>query len=107
MVLADLWGQSQKAYSRYFNEEVDLTSPDVELGSHVPTEYIPWWTSADVATLSTAFILAFSSELTPRLDINHNIRSRQLPSQDIAWLRTLPQSIVGELGTSITLYQDI
>ena len=70
------------------------------------TEYIPWWTASDVATLSISFIVAFSKELTPRLDINHTIRSRQLPAQDITWLRTLPQTIVGGLGTWIAFYQD-
>ena len=57
-------------------------------------EYVGWWEDADAATLSTAFIVAFGNELTQRLDLEHALRSRPLPPDDITWLRALPPAIV-------------
>jgi hypothetical protein len=54
------------------------------------SEYVPFWGDEDAAELSVAFLVAFGNELTPRLDIKHRIRSRQLEKADAAWLRSLP-----------------
>ena len=56
-------------------------------------EYVGWWSDSDAATLSVAFTLAFGQELSPRLDIEHAIRSRELSERDIDWLRGLPAHV--------------
>jgi serpin B len=58
------------------------------------TDYVPWWSDADAASLSTSFIVAFGLELTPRLDLAHAVRSRALPAADVAWLRTLSTAVL-------------
>ena len=62
------------------------------------SEFVPYWTDADAATLSAAFIVAFGRELTPRLDIEHAIRSRALSPTELEWLRQLPSAIVLNKG---------
>lgn len=57
-------------------------------------ELVGWWTDEDAATLSAAFTVAFGQELTPRLDMEHAIRSRALSPSEVEWLRQLPQCIV-------------
>ena len=57
-------------------------------------EYVGWWDDADAATLSAAFLAAFGNELTPRLDLEHALRSRALPHDDLAWLRALPAATI-------------
>ena len=61
-------------------------------------EYVGWWSDADAATLSTAFLAAFGNELSPRLDLEHALRSRALPPADLAWLRALPPAIAFNRG---------
>ena len=61
-------------------------------------EYVGWWDDADAATLSAAFLAAFGNELTPRLDLEHALRSRALPHDDLAWLRALPVAIAFNRG---------
>ena len=72
------------------------------------TEYVPWWSDADAASLSTSFIVAFGRELTPRLDLAHAVRSRALPVADVAWLRTLsPAVLAGVTPGLLDAYQGI
>jgi len=56
-------------------------------------EFVNWWTDEDASALSVAFVTAFGNELTPRLDLVHALRSRRLPAEDIAWLRSLPPQV--------------
>ena len=50
------------------------------------------------ATLSAAFLVAFGNELTPRLDIEHALRSRPLPPDELAWLRVLTPAVAFNRG---------
>ncbi len=40
--LCDLWKQADKTYSRYVNESINLTDPNVKLGGVAVDKYIPW-----------------------------------------------------------------
>jgi len=56
-------------------------------------EFVDWWTDEDAEALSVAFVTAFGNELTPRLDLVQELRSRRLPAEDIAWLRSLTPQV--------------
>ena len=58
------------------------------------TEYVPWWSDDDARRLSISFTAAFGCELTPRLDLAHALRSRDLDKGDVKWLRGLPPTAV-------------
>jgi hypothetical protein len=68
-------------------------------------EYVPWWDDQDGASLSPSFVFAFGAELTPRLDLAHQIRSRALPAAELAWLRGLPSTLVGVEQFKALLHQ--
>eukprot|EP00128_Syssomonas_multiformis_P000068 Colp12_sorted_trinity150504_noHs@8410 len=67
--------------------------------------YVPFWTDQHVAGFSIAFITAFGMELGPSLDITHAIRARQLSETDIAWLLSLPPSLMGHLRGLLAVFQ--
>ena len=48
------------------------------------------WTTDTVQRLSCEFLVAFAVEMTPRLDINHRVRSCKLSAADVATLSTAP-----------------
>ena len=48
------------------------------------------WQPQHVSRLSVDFLVAFGCELTPRLDVNHRIRSTELAAADKAKLRAPP-----------------
>ena len=48
------------------------------------------WTTDTVQRLSCEFLVAFAVEMTPRLDINHRVRSCKLSAADMATLSTAP-----------------
>ena len=48
------------------------------------------WTTDTVQRLSCEFLVAFAVEMTPRLDINHRLRSCKLSAADVATLSTAP-----------------
>ncbi|CAJ1964329.1 unnamed protein product [Cylindrotheca closterium] len=50
------------------------------------------WGDSDAATLSVEFLVAFTNEMTKRLDVNHRIRSSKLSESDVAILKTEPFS---------------
>ena len=50
------------------------------------------WQPQHIGKLSVDFLVAFGCELTPRLDVNHRIRSTELTAADKAKLRAPPFS---------------
>ena len=64
-------------------------SPRLFLSTAAPT--FSFERQPDIAArLSVEFTVAFGSELTARLDINHRIRSTRLEPEQLATLRALP-----------------
>ena len=53
-------------------------------------EYAPFWTDEDSAKLSVPFSVAFGNELSPRLDIAHVIRSREMRREEVEWAKSIP-----------------
>lgn len=48
------------------------------------------WTGVDVANLSIEFLFCFGSELTPKFDLNHRLRTRQCTLSEQQILQTAP-----------------
>ncbi|GMH47044.1 hypothetical protein TrRE_jg1945, partial [Triparma retinervis] len=53
-------------------------------------EYAPFWVDEDSVKLSVSFTVAFGNELTPRIDISHKIRSREMTRKEVEWARRCP-----------------
>jgi len=48
------------------------------------------WTTETIQKLSVEFLVAFAVEMTPRLDINHRVRSCRLTSEEVTTLSSAP-----------------
>lgn len=56
------------------------------------------WTTDTVQRLSVEFLVAFAVEMTPRLDINHRVRSCKLSAADVTTLSAAPYATFVDQG---------